>query len=54
MNGCVIDLEQAKRWGLVNAVIPTRQLYKKGQALAAEIALSAPLAVSISHRRIPS
>jgi len=52
MTGRVIDLEQAEQWGLVNAVVPNPQLYKKGEEFAAEIALSAPLAVSYTKRVI--
>jgi len=52
MTGRNIDLNDAERWGLVNYVVPTDELMSKGENLAAEIAQSAPLAVSYTKRVI--
>jgi enoyl-CoA hydratase/carnithine racemase len=52
MTGRNIDLNEAERFGVVNYVVPADQLITKGDSLAAEIALSAPLAVSYTKRVI--
>jgi enoyl-CoA hydratase/carnithine racemase len=52
LTGKVIQLEQAERWGLVNAVVPGKELFAKGEILAAEIIHAAPLAVSAAKRVI--
>lgn len=46
------DLEQAERWGLVNAVTAPDELRPRAEALAAELSLAAPLAVSHAKRVI--
>jgi enoyl-CoA hydratase/carnithine racemase len=50
MTGRMIDLAQAEQWGIVNYVVPKDDLLKKAEELAAEIMLSAPLAVSYTKR----
>lgn len=50
--GRVIDASQAERWGIVNDVVPGGELLDKGQELANEISLSAPLAVGMAKRVI--
>lgn len=52
MTGRNIDLNTAERWGIVNYVIPQDELLAKGEALVAEIAQAAPLAVSYAKRVI--
>ena len=52
MTGRMITADEAERWGMVNAVVGRDELYAKGEALAAEIALSAPLAVAYATRVI--
>jgi len=52
MTGRMIDLTQAEQWGIVNYVVPKDDLLKKAEELAAEILLSAPLAVSYTKRVI--
>ncbi len=52
LTGRTIDAEQAERWGIVNAVVPAAELLARGEALAAEIAQAAPLAVSYAKRVI--
>jgi enoyl-CoA hydratase/carnithine racemase len=52
MTGRNIDLDCAERWGIVNAVVPSDELLAKGEALAAELAQAAPLAVSYAKRVI--
>lgn len=52
MTGRMIDLTQAEQWGIVNYVVPKDELLKKAEELAAEICLSAPLAVSYTKRVI--
>lgn len=52
MTGRNIDLDEAERWGIVNAVVPETELMDKAEALAGEIAGSAPLAVSYAKRVI--
>jgi enoyl-CoA hydratase/carnithine racemase len=50
MTGRMIDLAQAEQWGIVNYVVPKEDLLKKAEELAAEVILSAPLAVSYTKR----
>jgi enoyl-CoA hydratase/carnithine racemase len=50
--GRQFDAAYAERWGIVNYVVPTDELLAKGEALAAEIAQSAPLAVGMAKRVI--
>ncbi len=50
--GRMIDSAEAERLGIVNAVVPNDELRAKGDAFAAEIALSAPLAVTYAKRVI--
>lgn len=47
-----IDASIAEQWGIVNYVVPRAELVGKGEALAAEIALAAPLAVGMAKRVI--
>lgn len=50
--GRSIDAAQAAAWGLVNHVVPIEELLGRGEALAAEIELAAPLAVGMAKRVI--
>ncbi len=52
MTGRNLDLACAERWGVVNALVAPEELLAKGEALASEIAASAPLAVSYAKRII--
>lgn len=52
MTGRNIDLNDAERWGLVNYVVPVKELMSKAENLASEISQSAPLAVSYTKRVI--
>ncbi len=47
-----IDAAQAERWGIVNGVVARDELAGAGDALAAEIAAAAPLAVGMAKRVI--
>ena len=47
-----IDAAQAERWGIVNGVVAPDGLTAAGEALAAEIAAAAPLAVGMAKRVI--
>ncbi len=47
-----IDAADAERWGIVNYVTAREELSGKGEALAAEIAQAAPLAVGMAKRVI--
>jgi len=50
MTGSNLDIKTAADWGLVNHVVPRDELLAKGEEIAAEIAQSAPLAVSYAKR----
>lgn len=50
--GRQFDAAVAERWGIVNTVVPGDELAAKGDELAAEIALAAPLAVGMAKRVI--
>lgn len=50
--GREIDAAQAAGWGLVNHVVPAGALVERGEALGAEIAAAAPLAVGMAKRVI--
>lgn len=52
LTGKPFDLADAERWGVVNAVVPADQLAARGDALAAELALAAPLAVRLGKKVI--
>ncbi|QPC80664.1 enoyl-CoA hydratase/isomerase family protein [Phototrophicus methaneseepsis] len=52
MTGGNIDVVDAERWGIVNYVVPKDDLIPKAEALAKDIMLSAPLAVSYTKRTI--
>jgi enoyl-CoA hydratase/carnithine racemase len=52
LTGKQIDTALADRWGIVNHVVPAEALLAKGEALAAELAEAAPLAVSYAKRVI--
>lgn len=52
MTGRDFDLSAAERWGIVNSVVPDSELLAAGESLAAEIAQSAPLAVSYAKQVI--
>ncbi len=47
-----IDAAQAEQWGIVNGVVPRADLVAAGDALTAEIAAAAPLAVGMAKRVI--
>ncbi len=47
-----MDATAAEKWGIVNYVVPREELAAKGEALAAEIAQAAPLAVGMAKRVI--
>ena len=47
-----IDAAQAEQWGIVNGVVAPDGLTAAGEALAAEIAAAAPLAVGMAKRVI--
>jgi enoyl-CoA hydratase len=46
LTGDIISADEALRIGLVDEVVPAEQLLERGQALASQIAASAPLAVT--------
>lgn len=50
--GREIDAAEAAEWGLVNHLVPADGLQARGEALAAEIAAAAPLAVGMAKRVI--
>lgn len=50
--GGQMDAQQAADWGIVNHVVPADMLLAKGEAIAAEIKQSAPLAVSMAKQII--
>ncbi|MFZ0547991.1 MAG: enoyl-CoA hydratase/isomerase family protein [Candidatus Promineifilaceae bacterium] len=50
--GGQMDAAQAAEWGIVNHVVPSNQLLEKGEAIAAEIMASAPLAVGMAKKVI--
>ncbi|MBZ0280663.1 MAG: enoyl-CoA hydratase/isomerase family protein [Anaerolineae bacterium] len=52
MTGRHIDLACAEQWGIANYVLPADEVLGRGEALAAEIAQAAPLAVSYAKRVI--
>jgi enoyl-CoA hydratase/carnithine racemase len=52
MTGRTIDAVCAEQWGILNAVVPADDLLGRGEALAAELALAAPLAVGYAKRVI--
>jgi len=52
MTGKNIDLNDAERWGILNAVVPAEDLLVRGESLIAELAQAAPLAVSYAKRVI--
>lgn len=52
MTGRNFEADLAEKWGIVNYVVPKEQLIAKAEELAADIALSAPMAVSYTKRVI--
>jgi enoyl-CoA hydratase len=46
LTGRIIDAQKAKEWGLVNYIVPKKDVFSTTMALAKEIAEKAPLAVS--------
>jgi enoyl-CoA hydratase/carnithine racemase len=54
LTGRNFDLNKAEAWGLVNAVVAPDDLLPRAEALAAELAQAAPLAVQYAKRVIDS
>jgi enoyl-CoA hydratase len=52
LTGAVIDAHEALRIGLVDEVVPTAELMMRAQALAAQIAANAPLAIAQTLRAV--
>jgi enoyl-CoA hydratase/carnithine racemase len=52
MTGKNFDLNDAERWGVLNAVVPAEELLSTGESLVAELTQAAPLAVSYAKRVI--
>ncbi len=52
LTGRSIEAQQAEQWGMITACVPADDLPARGAALAAEIILAAPLAVSYAKRVI--
>ena len=52
MIGKNFDLNDAERWGILNAVVPPEEVLAKGESLVAELVQAAPLAVSYAKRVI--
>lgn len=52
LTGKPFRLDDAERWGLVNAVVPVNALMARGDELAAELAQAAPLAVRYGKKVI--
>ena len=52
MTGKNFDLDDAERWGILNAVVPVEDLLSKGESLVTELVQAAPLAVSYAKRLI--
>lgn len=52
MTGRQFEADYAERWGIVNAVVSMDDLLSQGYALADELILAAPLAVSYAKRVI--
>jgi len=52
LTGGVIDAEIAERWGLVNKIVPDKELGAAGEALVDEIVDCAPLAVKSARQVI--
>jgi len=51
-SGARVDVVTAERWGLVNEVIPDRELMARARELALEIAANAPLAVQMAKQLV--
>jgi enoyl-CoA hydratase len=52
LTGTIIDAHEALRIGLVDEVVPAAELMTRGEALAAEIAANAPLALTETLRAV--
>ncbi|HRF97852.1 MAG TPA: enoyl-CoA hydratase-related protein, partial [Aggregatilineales bacterium] len=52
LTGRTFSAEDGERWGIVNQVTSTEELYAKGSEFADELAGCAPLAVSYAKRVI--
>jgi enoyl-CoA hydratase/carnithine racemase len=52
LTGGNIEPEKAEQWGMINYVVPKEELMNKGNELAEELKLSAPLAVNYAKRVI--
>ena len=50
LTGTIIDAAEALRIGLVDEVVPAAEMFSRAQALAAEIATQAPLAIAETLR----
>jgi crotonobetainyl-CoA hydratase len=51
-SGELVDAEEARRWGLVNEIVPESEVLDRAIALAERIAANAPLAVQASKRLV--
>lgn len=51
-SGARVNMVTAERWGLVNEVIPDKELMARARELALEIAANAPLAVQMAKQLI--
>ena len=50
--GARISADQAERWGLVNEVVPGRELMHRSREIATEIAANAPISVQLAKAAI--
>jgi enoyl-CoA hydratase len=52
LTGAIIDAQEALRIGLADEVVPAAELMTRAEALAAEIAANAPMAVAETLRAV--